>query len=79
MRLLGAASRIGLCPVNVKPPALPGDTYLRLTTCKTIVADHMSEFGGGAGMFGWLFFDYAVQDLRCFYWPLLLCICLIFI
>jgi len=27
MRLLGAASRIGLCPVNVKPPAWPGDTY----------------------------------------------------
>ena len=38
--------------------------FLRLTTCKTIVADHMSEFGGGAGMLGWLFFDYAVQDLR---------------
>jgi hypothetical protein len=37
--------------------------FLRLTTCKTIVADHMSEFGGGAGMFGWLFFDYAVQIL----------------
>ena len=37
--------------------------FLRLTTCKTIVADHMSEFGGGAGRLGWLFFDYAVQDL----------------
>ena len=38
--------------------------FLRLTTCQTIVGDHMSEFGGGAGMLGWLFFDYAVQDLR---------------
>ena len=38
--------------------------FLRLTTCKTIVGDHMSEFGGGAGMLGWLFFDYAVQILR---------------
>ena len=38
--------------------------FLRLTTCQTIVGDHMSEFGGGAGMFGWLFFDYAVQILR---------------
>jgi len=24
----------------------------------------MSEFGGGAERLGWLFFDYAVQDLR---------------
>ena len=38
--------------------------FLRLTTCQTIVGDHMSEFGGGAGMLGRLFFDYAVQDLR---------------
>ena len=27
MRLLDAASRIGLCPMNVKPPAVPGDIY----------------------------------------------------
>lgn len=32
MRLLGAASRIGLCPVDVKPPALPGDTYSYVST-----------------------------------------------
>ena len=38
--------------------------FLRLTTCKTIVADHMSEFGVGAGMLGWLFFDYAMKILR---------------
>ena len=38
--------------------------FLRLTTCQTIVGDHMSKFGGGAGRLGWLFFDYAVQDLR---------------
>ena len=37
--------------------------FLCLTTCQTIVGDHMSEFGGGAGMLGRLFFDYAVQDL----------------
>ena len=37
--------------------------FLRLTTCQTIVGDHMSEFGGGAGMLGRLFFDYAVQIL----------------
>ena len=35
----------------------------RLTTCLTIVGDHMSEFGAGAGRLGWLFFDYAVQIL----------------
>ena len=38
--------------------------FLRLTTCQTIVGDHMSEFGDGAERLGWLFFDYAVQDLR---------------
>ena len=38
--------------------------FLRLTTWLTIVADHMNKFGGGAGMLGWLFFDYAVQDMR---------------
>ena len=38
--------------------------FLRLTTCQTIVGDHMSEFGSGAERLGWLFFDYAVQDLR---------------
>ena len=27
MCLLDAASRIGLCPINVKPPAVPGDIY----------------------------------------------------
>ena len=37
--------------------------FLRLTTCQTIVADHMSEFGAGAERLGWLFFDYAVQIL----------------
>ena len=37
--------------------------FLRLTTCKTIVADHMSEFGAGAERLGQLFFDYAVQIL----------------
>ena len=34
-----------------------------LTTCLTIDADHMSEFGGGVGRLGRLFFDYAVQIL----------------
>jgi hypothetical protein len=38
--------------------------FLRLTTCQTIVGDHMNKFGGGAGMLQRLFFDYAVQDLR---------------
>ena len=37
--------------------------FLRLTTCQTIVGDHMSEFGGGAGRLGRLFFDYSVQIL----------------
>jgi hypothetical protein len=38
--------------------------FSHLTTCQTIVGDHMSEFGAGARMLGWLFFDYAVQDLN---------------
>ena len=37
--------------------------FLRLTTCQTIVGDHMRRFGAGAERLGWLFFDYAVQDL----------------
>ena len=37
--------------------------FLRLTTCQTIVGDHMSKFGAGAGRLGWLFFDYAGQIL----------------
>ncbi|MBR6587340.1 MAG: hypothetical protein IKK82_07945, partial [Kiritimatiellae bacterium] len=39
--------------------------FLRLTICQTIVGDHMSEFGGEAGRIGRLFFDDAVQSLRC--------------
>jgi len=39
--------------------------FLRLTTCQTIDADHMSEFGGGAVLLGWLFFDYASQIFTC--------------
>jgi len=38
--------------------------FLRLTTCQTIVGDHMSEFGARMILLEWLFFDYAVQILR---------------
>ena len=38
--------------------------FLRLTTCQTIVSNHMSEFGARTKLLERLFFDYAVQDLR---------------
>ena len=46
-------------------PGVEQAHFSPLTTCKTIVGDHMSEFGGGAVLLGRLFFDYAVQDLIC--------------
>ena len=36
-----------------------------LTTCQTIDADHMNKFGVGARLLQRLFFDYAVQVLKC--------------